>query len=554
MEYQLGPFQLLAQENRIVSPDGEQSIRPKTLELLLYLINNASEILSKQRLLDAVWQSPVTQEHVLFQSINEIRNLFKPLNVIKTYPRKGYQWIGEARLLPASQPQPSVETRPRRTGWLPLALASLLLLPIAWYFVGFGAGKAITSDQPLIASASVPEMAMASRELVILPINNQVRGSAHDWVRLGAMDMMIKKLHGEPGFMVFSAEDVMQALARSDTFDLIDIEQQSRALRAHMGEVVTLHSKLLGAPMDYQLHYSLIGRYQIKQGIVFATHLPDLLKKLMNEVMTQYQAPYDMARAPIAKQTADHNFLQAMESFHRQDFQAANHYFSALLQTTPDNVTAQRYLLQSLIAQQHYTQAAVIGEQALNMAQIQQQPIEHLRILFELGVLASRQHNFERADRLISQSQALAEQHGDQLYVAYAHTQLGHLMMQQAQWSQAETLYTRALTYHQGFACPYGQISNLGALAKLEQQQGKQQGQLHYLDKAIAVANKNAMRFEHIHLLLNKVDLANNANERQLLLYQAEQLMQQLDKPQLQQQISTRLRQLGHSTLAQNTL
>ena len=76
MKYQIGDFRLDPQTNIVSGPNGEQAVRPKTLQLLLFFIENSDNIHSKQTLLDEVWASAGAQEHVLFQSINEIRGFF----------------------------------------------------------------------------------------------------------------------------------------------------------------------------------------------------------------------------------------------------------------------------------------------------------------------------------------------------------------------------------------------------------------------------------------------------------------------------------------------
>jgi DNA-binding winged helix-turn-helix (wHTH) protein/tetratricopeptide (TPR) repeat protein len=542
MEYQVGPFLLKTDQNLIVGDNREQSIRPKTLELLLYFINNKNEVISKQVLLDEIWQSAGAQEHVLFQSINEIRSFFTPLTVIKTHPRMGYQWLAETQeVMPLPSTAHRINLTLRKYGLLTALL--LILLPTALYYTFNGIAANSPSDQKVNLMSK--KQLTPSRELVVLPIENSIADSSHDWVRLGAMDMMIRKLSAEQTFMVFSAEDVMMALARSNSFDFIDIEQKSQAMRSQLGEVVTLHTKILGTSMDYQLHFSLVGRYQIKQGIVFAKNVPELLEKLTNQVMSHYQYPNDQIRTPINEQVADHNFLEAMELFHRQEYQAAIHHLVTVLKAQPNNLKAQRYLLKSLISTNNYKDAQRIGDQALAIAKKHKNQQEHLRIIFELGVLASFRGDFEIAHQLISQSKALANTHGDKLYAAYSHTQLGHLLLQKNQLIEAKSLYQTALEYHQGFQCPYGQINNLMALAGVNQQQNFPEQAEQKINEAISIAKVNALTFEHAHLLINKISLMNNSNERQEWLAQTKILISKLDDSLMKNQLKAKFNELS---------
>jgi len=551
MEYQVGPFRLKTDQNIVTGDNKEQSIRPKTLELLLYFIEHQNKVISKQELLDEIWQSAGAQEHVLFQSINEIRNLFSPLTVIKTHPRVGYQWLAETNeVIPSLGVLSNIKLTLSKYR-LPMVLV-FFLLATTYYVTLDGARVNLLSEQKV--NVLPKEQLAPSRELVVLPIENNIVDPSHDWIRLGAMDMMINKLSAKQTFAVFPAEDVMMALARSNSFDLIDIEKKSQSMRSQLGEVVTLHTKILGMSMDYQLHFSLVGRYQIKQGIIFSKNIPELLDKLTSQVMKHYQYPDQQIRTPINEQVADHNFLQAMELFHRQEYQAAIHHLATVLKAQPDNLQAQRYLLKAFVATSNYEDAQSVGEQALVLAKTQQNQQEYLRIIFELGVLASIKGDFEIAHQLISQSKSLANTHGDNLYAAYSHTQLGHLLLQKNQLKEAKLLYQTALEYHQGFQCPYGQINNLMALADLHQQQNLYQQAEQKINEAINIAQISDLTFEHAHLLINKIRLMKKSSERQQWLAQTKILINKLDNNLLKSQLMALFDELSLPNTAQTKL
>jgi tetratricopeptide (TPR) repeat protein len=259
----------------------------------------------------------------------------------------------------------------------------------------------------------------------------------------------------------------------------------------------------------------------------------------------------DKIRTPIAEQVADHNFLLAMELFYRQDYQATIHHLATVLKAQPNNLKAQRYLLKSLIATGNYDEAQRIGNQALVLALKQKKHQEHLRVVFELGVLASFEGNFEVAHELISQSKSLANIHNDQLYAAYSHTQLGHLLLQQNQLMEAKLRFQTALEYHQSFQCPYGQINNLTALAKIHQQQTLLPQAQETINEAITIAKKNGLTFEHAHLLINKIAMLTNSNERQQWLAQTKRLIAKLDNGLIKKQLMTRFDGLSLPDTAQ---
>jgi tetratricopeptide (TPR) repeat protein len=293
--------------------------------------------------------------------------------------------------------------------------------------------------------------------------------------------------------------------------------------------------------MEYQLHYSLVGRYSIKQGIIFATQVPELLQKLSVEVSQQYNDPINHQRRNINQLTADNSFLQAMESFYRGEYANARHEFSTLLTRQNDNLTAKRFLLKTLVALGEYAPAQQLGNTILSQALAKNDRQNYLRTTFELGLLASHQQQFKLASGLLSQSRDLAEENGDTLYIAYAHTELGVLMTHNKQWDQANELFQSALLYHQGFQCPYGQIDNLQALANVEQQQANLQSSLQYFNKALSIAEDNALYYHQVHLLLSKINISRDNGQRKLWLTQAKQIVAHTGEPGLQRYLQTQL-------------
>ncbi len=69
-------------------------IPPKTCELLTYLIENAGRILSKDELMDKVWEDTFVEEANLTQHISILRRVLGK-EFIETIPRKGYRFMAD---------------------------------------------------------------------------------------------------------------------------------------------------------------------------------------------------------------------------------------------------------------------------------------------------------------------------------------------------------------------------------------------------------------------------------------------------------------------------
>jgi DNA-binding winged helix-turn-helix (wHTH) protein len=73
---------------------GEQDIelRPKSFEVLCYLVRNAERLVAKQELLDAIWPNVIVTGDSISQCIRELRTKLGDSNhsLIKTVSRRGY--------------------------------------------------------------------------------------------------------------------------------------------------------------------------------------------------------------------------------------------------------------------------------------------------------------------------------------------------------------------------------------------------------------------------------------------------------------------------------
>jgi DNA-binding winged helix-turn-helix (wHTH) protein len=86
-------------------------IGPQVFDLLVYLIRNRDRMVSKDDLLDAVWEGRIVSESTLSSRINAARYAVGDTGadqmLIKTIPRKGFRFIGEVEERNKSLPQAS---------------------------------------------------------------------------------------------------------------------------------------------------------------------------------------------------------------------------------------------------------------------------------------------------------------------------------------------------------------------------------------------------------------------------------------------------------------
>lgn len=100
--YRFGKFQLNKTERMLL--DGERVIplAPKIFDTLLFLIENAGRILSKERMLEEIWEGAFVEENNLAQNISYLRRVLgetKDKKFIETVPKFGYRFVAPVELV-----------------------------------------------------------------------------------------------------------------------------------------------------------------------------------------------------------------------------------------------------------------------------------------------------------------------------------------------------------------------------------------------------------------------------------------------------------------------
>ena len=90
------------------------AVGPQVFDLLAYLLQNRTRVVSKEELIDAVWGGRIVSESTLTSHINAVRKAIEDSGeeqrLVRTIARKGYRFVGEVRESDVSErPNP---TRP----------------------------------------------------------------------------------------------------------------------------------------------------------------------------------------------------------------------------------------------------------------------------------------------------------------------------------------------------------------------------------------------------------------------------------------------------------
>ena len=109
MRWRFGRFQLDRESACLWEGEQRLTLRPKTFDLLGYLVEHAGELVRKETLLEAVWPDTVVADGVLTTSMGELRKVLgetaKQPQFIATVHRRGYRFI--APVTPVDTPKAS---------------------------------------------------------------------------------------------------------------------------------------------------------------------------------------------------------------------------------------------------------------------------------------------------------------------------------------------------------------------------------------------------------------------------------------------------------------
>ncbi|MFQ5741865.1 MAG: winged helix-turn-helix domain-containing protein, partial [Acidobacteriota bacterium] len=98
-DFRVGSWLVQPQLNLITLDEQSHQIEPKVMEVLVYLAEHAGEVLSKDRIIQAVWADTFVTDEALWHCISELRRVFEddPKNprFIQTVTKKGYRLIAE---------------------------------------------------------------------------------------------------------------------------------------------------------------------------------------------------------------------------------------------------------------------------------------------------------------------------------------------------------------------------------------------------------------------------------------------------------------------------
>jgi len=124
--YEFGQFRLDSAERRLLYENQAVPLPPKSFDLLVFLLENHSRLVTKSQIFESVWAGSFVEESNLTVSVSAIRRALGEKDVdtpyIETVPKAGYRFVAPVRIGrtgSGSLPSPSVTTSPPQLDRLP---------------------------------------------------------------------------------------------------------------------------------------------------------------------------------------------------------------------------------------------------------------------------------------------------------------------------------------------------------------------------------------------------------------------------------------------------
>jgi len=221
--YEFAEFRLDAKSHRLFRLAGGSPVplTPKAVELLLVLVRSGGRVVTKDELLEAVWEQSFVEEANLSQTIFVLRKALgentKAPRFILTVPNRGYQFIATVKEVSpppdmdglasenirvdgaVQSPQPTAHSpqvqspaleiqiskpdvqsqKTARVIWLAVPLVLLLAFGVYWFY-------------PTAQPATVSEI----RSIAVLPFEDLSEGQTEKYLGVSLPDALVKKFSG----------------------------------------------------------------------------------------------------------------------------------------------------------------------------------------------------------------------------------------------------------------------------------------------------------------------------------------------------------------------
>jgi len=490
MKYQVDTFVLDIQARTLSANDNCQNIRPKTLEVLLYLANRTGDIISKQELLDSIWHDVTVDDGVIFQSIREIRKLFGHAKIIQNFPRKGYQFT--AQLEPIKHNSPSKQRRLSTSLLLKYYIAAIALIFVTLVTIFFSNKN----------NADVP----FEQSILVLPIKNSIPYGENDWIYLGAMEQLIAKLKDLPSSMFIYQGTYIPHLMHTVGLDRKFSSNDVAKIFKVSGATLIVETEIFGDVSDYKLVYKFHVVNDVKQGVILDTSINGALVILSKKMIEFINHPLKSSAYKPINEFNNALFAKAMISY-ESDWHTSISFFESYLTLNPDSVIAIIYLTKLYLWDNQIENANNLLEKSAKLRITEPLDVANIELL--KGRIAAKQQDFQQALQHYNQVTNITDKHQDWFLKASVAKAQGLVYLEQKKLKKSLTAFTASLSSYQIIQSQIGLNATRLHLAEVLFLQGNIEQAQEYFAKAEKAIKSIKLEFLYSMLEQYKIKFEN---------------------------------------------
>jgi DNA-binding winged helix-turn-helix (wHTH) protein/Tfp pilus assembly protein PilF len=388
------------------------NVEPKVYDLIVYFMEHAHQAISKDELQDAIWPAVEVSETAVTRAIMKARKVLtdpdQPQTYIQTIHGHGYKFIANLTVEQPGDNGLSVVSSEHRKSRVPGLLGLLLLC--SFVAVGFIYLSQLGQQNE-------------RRQLLVLPVENQLADEQHAWFSLGLMALASKVIEASLDVWIVPEQDSLRARdllsGESLPVSAATIDQLRDKLKVDYVVVsrisATADEQFL---LEYEVHHPKGVFSDARLTGLNPTDLAERMAKQISQLM-----PGRVARQQQTVISGDpftNELYSRGKAFQIQgDVDQAEQYFALAMAQDP-GLLAPKYELAVVKRKQNkLTEAKQELEDLLaNLSAYPHSHLERIQLLNSLGVTHLRMLEHDTAMNYYLQAYELAKQHQQHRYLA----------------------------------------------------------------------------------------------------------------------------------------
>ncbi|MEZ8184736.1 tetratricopeptide repeat protein [Shewanella sp. 5S214] len=303
--------------------------------------------------------------------------------------------------------------------------------------------------------------------VLVLPVNITSDKIEPLWNRYAAMDMLIHQLNLGVNYPLLQTEDIINIISlisRKHSDKAADIKQ----IMAISGAVLVIESSIKSTNNQYQLAFTLHQQHSSESDVVNVASIEQALLTAAELINQQVHPQHSKITEQFDSRFSPPQLIHAIALMQGGDSVAAEEQLSALIDTAPDNLVAQRLLAMIQLQRHQYQRLNSTLTAAIVEASRQKDERELARFRLLLAQSYTETNKIEHALSVLSIAKTNAAKVQDWLTLGYISQLAGVINQRIGRNADAREQFKKAIEYHKMMGYPVGQTQALNDLAELE--------------------------------------------------------------------------------------